>query len=373
MKRLLIFFFVSLAVLSGQEANLKKVFPKPEIEFNPQSYICLRSSNPIAVDGDISNEEWANAEWTNYFVDIEGSLKPLPRFKTRAKMLWDDNYLYIAAELEEPHLSANLKERDAVVFYDNDFEVFLNPDGTTHHYFELEMNAFNTVWDLFLIKPYRDAQKVALDGFDYKKLRSAVKLNGTINNPKDLDKGWSVEIAIPFESLKQFAPGNQSPKDNEVWRLNFSRVEWRYKTENGKYVKEINPQTNKPYPEDNWVWSPQGLIAMHYPEMWGYLIFSDKTVKDNNRNFVLSVDEKAKWALRKLYYNQQIYYLNNEKYTNCMDDLGMVNYKVDGFQWPPIIEAGTRFFEARIKSTDESKELFITQDGYVNYLKKRTW
>ena len=67
-------------------------------------------------------------------------------------MLWDDDYLYIAAELEEPHVWATLTQHDAVIFHDNDFEVFLNPEGDSHLYAELELNALNTTWDLLLLE-----------------------------------------------------------------------------------------------------------------------------------------------------------------------------------------------------------------------------
>ena len=82
--------------------------------------------------------------------------KPKPRFRTRVKMLWDDEALYIAAEMEEPHVWATLTEHDSVIFHDNDFEVFLDPDGDNHLYGELELNALNTTWDLLLTKPYKD-------------------------------------------------------------------------------------------------------------------------------------------------------------------------------------------------------------------------
>ena len=73
------------------------------------------------------------------------------------KMLWDDQYLYIAADLEEPHVWATLTAHDSVIFRDNDFEVFLNPTGDSVNYFEFEINALNTGWDLFLDKPDKKA------------------------------------------------------------------------------------------------------------------------------------------------------------------------------------------------------------------------
>ena len=81
------------------------------------------------------------AKWTTEFVDIQGDPLLKPRFKTRAKMLWDDNYLYIAAEIEEPDIKAVITEHDAVIFHDNDFEVFLKPLEAETGYFEFEINA----------------------------------------------------------------------------------------------------------------------------------------------------------------------------------------------------------------------------------------
>jgi hypothetical protein len=65
----------------------------------PKGYICNRTATPIRVDGTLDEAAWREAPWTDAFVDIEGDAKPRPRFRTRAKMLWDDDYFYIAAEL----------------------------------------------------------------------------------------------------------------------------------------------------------------------------------------------------------------------------------------------------------------------------------
>src|SRR5437588_12300536 len=70
----------------------------------PRGYVCYRAGGPIHVDGKADEPSWGNAPWTEDFVDIEGLGKPLPRFRTRAKMLWDDQCLYVYAELREPHV-----------------------------------------------------------------------------------------------------------------------------------------------------------------------------------------------------------------------------------------------------------------------------
>ena len=132
----------------------------------PKGYICLFSDSPIAVDGKLDDAAWQSASWTDEFVDIEGDAKPKPRQRTRAKMLWDSKNLYIAAELMENHLQGKLTEHDSVIFQDNDFEVFIDPDGDNHNYVEFEMNALNTTWDLLLNRPYKDGGK-ADNGWEF--------------------------------------------------------------------------------------------------------------------------------------------------------------------------------------------------------------
>src|SRR5262245_18488099 len=160
--------------------------PVPLAYAPPKGYVCYRASGPISIDGKLDDVAWNDAPWTDDFVDIEGELKPKPPFRTRVKMLWDDANLYIAAELEEPHVWATLREHDSVIFRDPDFEVFIDPDGDNHLYGELELNPFNTTWDLLLSLPYRDGGR-AVNGWEIMGLRTAVRIDGTINNAGDTD------------------------------------------------------------------------------------------------------------------------------------------------------------------------------------------
>lgn len=235
----------------------------------PQGYVAPRSKGPIQIDGKIDGQ-WDAAPWTVDFADIEGSGKPRPRFRTRARMLWDDEYFYIAAELEEPHVWGTLVQHDSVIFHDNDFEVFVDPNGDSHEYFEFEMNALNAGWDLFLPKPYKDQGK-ADNSWEIPGLQTAVAVAGTLNDPRDTDTGWTLEIAIPWKAFGAAAHMPLPPRAGDVWRVNFSRVEWQHELHEGKYQRV--PKTK----EDNWVWSPQGKVNMHLPEHWGYVQFSAKT------------------------------------------------------------------------------------------------
>ncbi len=225
------------------------------LPYAPRTYVCQTAASPLTIDGRLEEPAWQAAPWTERFVDIDG-VRDVPR-RTRVKMLWDDRYFYIAAELEESDLWATLTERDAIIFHDNDFEVFIDPDGDTHAYYELEVNALATPWDLLLVRPYRDGGP-AVHAWDIAGLQVAVGLRGTLNRAGDSDEGWTVDIALPWEVLKEAAPGRRPPLPGETWRVNFSRVRWQLDVKDGGYVKRVNPATGTPYPEDNWVWSPQG-------------------------------------------------------------------------------------------------------------------
>ena len=170
----------------------------------PKGYVCLRAGQPIVIDGKLDDAAWRVAPWTDDFVDIEGDAKPKPRFRTRVKMLWDDVFFYVGAQMEEPHVWATLTKHDSVIFHDNDFEVFIDPNGDNHEYYEFEINALNTGWDLLLPQPYRDGGK-AVNSWEIPGLKTAVHVDGTLNDPRDVDRGWSVEMAFPWSVLKELA------------------------------------------------------------------------------------------------------------------------------------------------------------------------
>jgi hypothetical protein len=265
----------------------------------PKGYVCYRADKPVVINGKMDDAAWQKAPWSDNFVDIEGDKKPAPRFKTRVKMLWDDHYFYIGANLEEPQVWATIAKRDDVIFHDNDFEVFVDPNGDNFEYGEFEINALNTGWDLFLPKPYKDGGH-ADDSWNIEGIKTAIFVNGTLNNPANTDSGWSVELAMPWASLERISHTKQPPENGQQWRINFSRVEWTTNIVDGTY-KKVEGKS-----EDNWVWSPQGVINMHRPESWGYVQFSNAAPgTDSVRSDPFA---NASQVLHTLYYMERDYY-----------------------------------------------------------------
>ncbi|MGC6427110.1 MAG: carbohydrate-binding family 9-like protein [Akkermansiaceae bacterium] len=249
---------------------------------NLRRYLCQRVESPIVIDGTLTDPAWADLPWTEDFVDITGDPALKPYFRTRAKMAWDDDFFYVGAELEEPHVWGTITEKNAVMFEDNDFEVFIDPDCDGLNYYEFEINALGTIWELSLPKPYGEGG-VPILGCNLEGLKSAVHVKGKINDPTSEDQGWSVEIAFPWSGLKKYhAEQAVPPAPGDLWKLNFSRVQWKHEVIDGRYVRipphgtplaeSLNPE-EQDHPENNWVWSPQGTVNMHLPDRWGEVVF----------------------------------------------------------------------------------------------------
>ena len=325
---------------------------------DPASYVCYRASSPIVVDGKLEEPSWRNAAWSTDFVDIEGQKKPTPALQTHLKLLWDDVYFYLGAELIEPHVWATLTAHDSVIFHDNDFEVFIDPNGDSHEYYELEINALGTTWDLLLPRPYKDGGK-PINNWEIAGLKSAVHVDGTLNDPRDRDKGWSIELAIPWNALAELARRPAPPHDRDQWRVNFSRVEWPIDISNTTTYRKRDGEN-----EHNWVWSPQGVVDMHRPESWGYVQFS--TEKPGTDAFIPDPSRSARVWLQAVYYAQREYQRVHGRWALRLDDFNIARPS-DSTLSAPTLEVTSSLFEASITLTLKSgvQHWHIRQDALV--------
>jgi hypothetical protein len=296
--------------------------------YAPKTYSCIYAGKEaqLKMDGDLTEKVWEQATWTTSFTDIEGQTKPEPYLDTKVKMVYDDEYLYIGAQLMESHLWATYDKQDMVIFEENNFEVFIDTDGDTHHYTELEINALGTIWDLMLTKPYRNFG-IPISHFEIKGLKKGVKCFGTLNNPSDRDEKWTLELAIPWSDLYHNQLHKVMPAEGEAWKINFSRVQWDRDIKDGKYIKQKDTASGKIKPENNWVWSSQGVINMHRPETWGLIVFCKKP--DEKLIKAAIENDQIKWQLRKIFYQEEDFYRKNGIYTTKVQtDLSQSNLEI---------------------------------------------
>jgi len=352
MKTALIFGILIIITIPALEAGWLDDWNRMQ-PIETKGCVCYRTTGSIKIDGMLSEDSWDNAPWTDDFADIQGDVKPRPRFRTRARMLWDDEYFYVGAELEEPHVWATLTQHDSVIFHDNDFEIFIDPNSDNHEYYEIEVNALGTEWDLLLIRPYKDGGP-AVNSWEIPGLKVAVHVDGTLNDPADTDKNWTVEVAIPWNVLAECAHRAAPPSDGDQWRINFSRVEWEVEVVDGKYQKIAGK------PEDNWVWSPQGIIDMHRPEKWGYVQFSTAKKAD----FHPDPSAPARGLLHQVYYAQRDYKQKHGRWAADLVELGIENTGNASIEMQ-VTQSG---FEVvvQVKITEgESQRWHIRQDSRV--------
>ena len=220
-----------------------------------ERYTCYRTGSPLKIDGNLDKTAWKNAPKTQRFVDMISG-KPAV-FDTYSAALWDDKALYIAFWAEEPFVEAKLTQRDSTIFRENDVEVFIDGGDC---YYEFEINALNTVYEVLFIwkdafhrfdqkefdvhsrEAYtfggnhdRDAAtfwrgnhprglRWAFTDWDFPGLQTAVQVQGTLNDNRDTDSGWTVEIAFPWEGMRQLAGGRDlPPRDGDLWRIFLGR------------------------------------------------------------------------------------------------------------------------------------------------------
>jgi hypothetical protein len=181
---------------------------------------CRRAVGRIQIDGVLDEAAWKNAQPISHFAVFWQKRKA--KSATTARLLWDDKYLYFAAEMEDQDLFALVKERNGMTWEDDVFELFFKPSASKLAYYEFQVNALNTPLELFLPSRgaggYRRFAPLSRLGME-----SAVKLQGTLNKHDDRDRGWTVEGRIPWTAFK--ATGGR-PAPQEKWKFALCRYDY---------------------------------------------------------------------------------------------------------------------------------------------------
>ena len=257
-------------------------------------YTAHRVAEPLRIDGKLDEESWRLAPRSSRFVDLITGQPTI--HDTRAAVLWDDTNLYVGFWVEEPFVAATLTERDSLVWTENDIEIFIAGKDA---YYEFELNALGTIYEALFVwedayesggfskapefsrevegyKPWNGVgfdkhprgPRLAFFRWDLPGLRAAAAVDGTINDNRDRDRGWTAEVAIPWSSLEWLAKGDGRalpPRDGDVWRMDFSR---------------FNTYREAPPAQDSggWAWSAHGVWDSHIPELFPYVQFSTRLV-----------------------------------------------------------------------------------------------
>lgn len=262
-------------------------------------YTCLKTQETFTINGDLEKSLWKKAPRSPRFVDM---VTGAPAFwDTQVAALWDEQNFYLAYWIQEPNVKAELTERDSQIYFENDIEVFI---GGEDCYYELQLNALGTVYEVFYIwqdayskgsrfdipefdlfsrqvdvlggfqdemryKKHPRGRRWAFMDWDFPGLQTAVKVQGSLNDESDVDKGWTIELAFPWEGMEILA-GKRSlpPQDGDTWRFDFSRFE---KLSYNGINTAVSP---------GWSFNPHGVYDSHVPECFTYVHFSHNVLSN---------------------------------------------------------------------------------------------
>ncbi|NQT20086.1 MAG: carbohydrate-binding family 9-like protein [Planctomycetes bacterium] len=221
----------------------------------PGKYTCYRAVDNIVLDGKLREKSWKKAPGTGNFMMYDG--KQQSPLSTTAKLVWDDQALYIAFECDDPDIYATHEKRDEALYSQDVVEVFImRQDDTEDHYVEYEISPRGTLFDIYLTAPFKGKLEWTSEAFG-----AGAVFAGTLNKPADGDKGYTVEIRIPFADL--YGAEGASPEDGSEIRMNLYRIDYSTPEEIGKAGADAKFIT----------WSPTDKINFHQPDKFGVVTF----------------------------------------------------------------------------------------------------
>ncbi|MFM8273758.1 MAG: PQQ-dependent sugar dehydrogenase, partial [Gemmata sp.] len=214
---------VCVVVLAHADTRPEHPVPEPYKQAPPTSFECRWAETPITLDGAADEPAWQHAQPIAAFhVPWLGDRARAARTATTAKLLWDREYLYFHADMEDSDLFADITEHDGELWKNDVFELFLRPDSDKTGYYEFQVSAGGAQFDAFY--PSYDLDTLVKHAKAGKfRMESRVKLRGTLNQRADVDKGWSVEGRIPWTDLVR--TGGR-PVPGEKWKLNLCRFDY---------------------------------------------------------------------------------------------------------------------------------------------------
>ncbi len=244
---------VLLLVLSGCAERPSDA--DPVASENVREYTVSHTTAPLTIDGRLDEPAWQTAPFTEDFVLYADG--QTPQKSTKAQMLWDNTFLYIAFSLEDRDVWATMSNHDDRLWEEEAAEVFIDPDGDGLDYVELQVNALGTKLDLLMSKAYSEGGsgdfEWNLDGFT-----AGVVVNGS-PDPGSEDGGWTVEMALPFAGVQAVAPSmNVPPQPGDTWRINLCRMEAEF---GDRSTLEAS------------AWNQTDSLGFHMPERFGLIVF----------------------------------------------------------------------------------------------------
>ena len=214
--------------------------------------IARYARGPIALDGKLEESDWGAAQPTGRFVATMSGNRGT--FEAGARVLYNAENLYVAFEVQDDYLKSELSEHDDHLWTQDAVEVMIDPDGDGMNYFEIQVAPSGAVFDT----AYDTRRKPKPYGkMDWSSdTKAGVDVRGTIGDDEP-DKGYTVEMAIPWSSIGTPEAPAMPPAKGATWRINF-------------YVMDARDKGQRAVG-----WSPPMVGDFHVPKRFGRVVFPE--------------------------------------------------------------------------------------------------
>jgi hypothetical protein len=220
-------------------------------------YIVNRTTQVFKPDGNWNKQQYARTKVLN-LGNFMGE-KPRHFPQVEARLVYDDNSIYVIFKTDDNYVKAVHDEYDSLVCQDSCVEFFFTPSGDVNEgYFSIEINCCGTM--LFRHQKLRGIEQIAIDLSDARKLELFSTFKSKIDPEITQPTQWFIEFKIPHEVLKKYAPFTK-PGPGVKWFANFYKC-----ADNTSHPHWLTwSKIDKPMPD------------FHRPEYFGILEFTGET------------------------------------------------------------------------------------------------
>ena len=216
--------------------------------------VCPYIAREIELNGRLEDPLWQRAA----AIELVDAVSGRPgRFSTSVRLAWSSTCLYAAFICEDDYVWGDIAEHDGPIYDQECVEIFINPSGCPHTYFEINLSPKNVVFDACILNDRTaanpDGPFTGLHCWEAAGLRTAVSIQGEVDAP-GAARGWIAEYALPFRAL--YGASHQPPLPGDLWRVNFYRID--------------SPRRGE---QELYAWNPVLRPTFHLPWRFGSLRF----------------------------------------------------------------------------------------------------
>ncbi len=294
----------------------------------------VKTDAAITIDGRMDEEAWQKAPVISGFRQVEPEQGEPARFQTEVRVLFDNQYIYIGARMyDEPG------NRPRVTGLNRDFGYFQNDlFGVVFDTYNNERDAIS-----FQVTPYGNQRDLQV--FDDAIFNRDFEVVWHVET-EILEDGWTVEMAIPWSSLRYSETG-------DTWGVNFIR---RHRRSNEESAWAPWPRAYTAY-RMSYAGKLTGIEvpppSMNLRVQPYVLLQSDRTYNENNFSPEPKIGGEIKWAPSR---NSVLDVTFNTDFAQAEADQQVVNLS----RFPVVFPERRQFFL-------ENANLFDL--GRVNWLK----